>query len=152
MNINELKQFILEASRNTYASGDEDIRKKQSDSSTTIKYSKGDWAYHDNYFGGEPYGGREVVFYKEKPVWMMVYYGWVIEGVDTNRVYPLLTKALSKSTIEQPYRGPSEYLEENKIYANDMEGDVENFRGEERIYEGEELLYIARYLGGVVDR
>jgi hypothetical protein len=33
-----------------------------------------------------------------------------------------------------------------------MEGDVENFRGEERIYDGEELLYIARYMGGLVDK
>lgn len=152
MNLNKLKQFILEASHNTYASGDENIKEKQKDKSTTIIYSKGDWGYHDNYFGGEPYGGREVVFYKDKPVWMMVYYGWVVEGVDTKKVYPLLTKALSKSTVDKPYRGPEEYIEGDSIYANDMEGDIENFRGEERIYDGEELLYIARYMGGLVDQ
>lgn len=39
---------------------------------------------NDNFFGGEPYGGREVVFYEEKPVWMMVYYGWVAEGIESN--------------------------------------------------------------------
>jgi hypothetical protein len=152
MDLNKLKQFILDASHNTYASGNEDIREKQGDESTTIAYSKGDWKYHDNYFGGEPYGGREVVFYKGKPVWMMVYYGWVVEGVDTDRVYPILGKALSNSTLEKPYRGPDEYIEDTTLYANDMEGDVENFRGEERIYDGEELLYIARYMGGLVDK
>jgi hypothetical protein len=83
---------------------------------------------------------------------MMVYYGWVAEGVDTDRVYPLLEKALSKSKIEKPYRGPDEYVEDTSIYANDMEGDVENFRGEERIYDGDELLYIARYMGGLVNK
>jgi hypothetical protein len=152
MDLKQLKAFILEASHNTYASGNEGIKEKQKDESTTLVYSKGNWKFHDNYFGGEPYGGREVVFYKDKPVWMMVYYGWVVEGVNTDRVYPLLTKALSKSTLEKPYRGPEEYIEGTSIYANDMEGDVENFRGEERIYDGEELLYIARYMGGLIDQ
>ena len=152
MDLKNLKQFILEASHNIYASNNENIRKVQKDKSTTITYSKGDWSYHDNYFGGEPYGGREVVFYKDKPVWMMVYYGWVVEGVDTDRVYPILGKALSNSTIDKPYRGPDEYIEGSSMYANDMEGDVENFRGEERIYDGEELLYIARYMGGLIDQ
>ncbi len=152
MDNNKLKEFILEASHNTYANGNEDIRKKQVDGSTTIEYVNGDWKFHDNYFGGEPYGGREVVFYKDKPVWVMVYYGWVTEGVSTDRVYPILGKALSNSTVEKPYRGPDEYVEGNSIYANDMEGDVESFRGEERVYEGEELLYVARYMGGLVDQ
>jgi hypothetical protein len=83
---------------------------------------------------------------------MIVYYGWVTEGVDTDRVYPLLQRALRKSTLEKPYRGPSEFIEETSIYANDVEGSVENFRGEERIYDGDELLYIARYMGGLVDQ
>jgi len=152
MDLKELKQFILEASHNTYASGDKNIREIQDDKSTTVTYSKGDWKYHDNYFGGEPYGGREVVFYKDKPVWMMVYYGWIVESIDTDRVYPILGKALSNSTIDKPYRGPDEYIEGNSIYANDMEGNVESFRGEERIYDGEELLYIARYMGGLINK
>jgi hypothetical protein len=151
MDLKELKKFILEASHNTFASGNEEIGKKEEDKSTSIAYSNGDWEYHDNYFGGEPYGGREVVFFKGKPVWMMVYYGWVTEGVNTDRVYPILGKALSNSTVKKPYRGPDEYIEGTTIYANDLEGDVESFRGEERIYDGEELLYIARYMGGLVD-
>jgi hypothetical protein len=152
MDLEKLKQFILETSHKTVFSEVDEAINKQKDGSVTRTYSNGDWSYHDNYFGGEPYGGREVVFYKDKPVWMMVYYGWVVDGIDTDRVYPVLGKALSNSTIDKPYRGPDEYLEGSSIYANDMEGDVENFRGEERIYDGEELLYIARYMGGLVDK
>lgn len=63
MNNEELKQFIYNASRATYASGDESLQERQSDGSTTIRFSEGIYAYHDNYFGGEPYGGKEVVFY-----------------------------------------------------------------------------------------
>ncbi len=57
-----LKKFIWEASRATYASGDETLRKKQNDGLTTMQFQKGAYRYHDNYFGGEPYGGREVIF------------------------------------------------------------------------------------------
>jgi len=150
--MDELKQFIHNASKNTYASGNENIKKKEKDNSTTIVYEKGDYKYHDNYFGGEPYGGREVVFYKGKPFWMMVYYGWVVEGVDGNEVYGILTKALSNSTLDMPYRGPKEFIDCDLKYVNDFNGDVENFNGEEKIFKGDTLLYCARYIGGLVDR
>ena len=72
MDLKKLKEFILEASQNTYVSENPDIKVKQEDNSTTIAYEKNDWKYHDNYFGGEPYGGREFVFFKGNPLWMMV--------------------------------------------------------------------------------
>lgn len=150
--MNNLKQFILEASKNTYASGDENIKKKEKDNSTTIVYEKGNYKYHDNYFGGEPYGGREVVFYKSKPVWMMIYYGWVVEGVENSEVYGILTKALSNVTLDMPYRGPKEFVDGDLKYVNTLDGDVENFSGEEEIFKGDILLYTARYMGGLVDR
>ena len=150
--MDELRQFIHNASKKTYASGDENLRKKNDDGSTTIVYEEGDYRYHDNYFGGEPYGGREVVFHKGKPLWMMVYYGWVVEGIDSDEVYGILTKALSNSALDMPYRGPKEYIDGDLKYVNNMEGDVENFKGEEKILKGDTLLYTARYIGGLVDR
>ena len=152
MDIQKLKEFILEASRNTYASEDVNIRVKQEDNSTTIIYEKDDWKYHDNYFGGEPYGGREVVFYKGKPVWMMVYYGWVVEGNNPNDVYGILTKALRNSNIDMPYRGPKELIEGESKYVNELKGNVNNFYGEEKIYKGDVLLYVAKYMGGLIDK
>lgn len=38
------------------------------DNSRTIEYENGDWRYHDKYFGGEPYGGREIVHYRGKRI------------------------------------------------------------------------------------
>ena len=125
---------------------------KQEDNSTTIVYEKDNWKYHDNYFGGEPYGGREVVFHNEKPIWMMVYYGWVVPGNNPDDVYGMLTKALRASDIDMPYRGPKELVDGDSKYVNDLNGDVENFSGEERIYKGNTLLYIAKYMGGLIDR
>ena len=150
--MNNLKQFILEASKNTFASEGVDSGKKEKDGSTTLIYEKGDYKYNDNYFGGEPYGGREVVFYKGKPIWMMVYYGWVVEGVENSEVYGILTKALSNATLDMPYRGPKEFIDGDLKYVNTLDGDVENFSGEEKIFKGDILLYTARYMGGSVDR
>lgn len=152
MDLIKLKQFILEASKNTYASEDNNIKVKQDDNSTTIVYEKDDWKYHDNYFGGEPYGGREVVFFKNKPVWMMVYYGWVLEGNDPNDVYGILTKALRNSNEDMPYRGPKELVDGDTKYLNELHGEVDNFFGEEKIYKGDTLLYVAKYMGGLVDK
>jgi len=148
----QLKQFILDASRNTYASEDVNLRQKQADNSTTIVYEKDNWKYHDNYFGGEPYGGREVVFYDNKPVWMMVYYGWVEEGNKPEEIYKILSLALRNSTLEMPYRGPSEISDGSFKYINKIDGEAENFSGEEKIFNGDTLVYCAKYIGGLVDK
>src|SRR6266446_8026852 len=83
-----LLQFLLDASRRGYAAGGGVVKVQEADHSTTIVLEHGKWRFHDNYFGGEPYGGREVVFLEGRPIWMAVYYGWV-EGAsaDPERVY-----------------------------------------------------------------
>jgi hypothetical protein len=148
----DLKKFILEASRATYASGNQSIQEKQSDRSTTIQFEKGEYKYHDNFFGGEPYGGREVIFYHGKPIWMMVYYGLVFPGVDNKQVYPFLMKALSNATADTPYRGPLLFEEGGWKYKNTLLGDVERFSGTERISIDGIGVYEASFLGGLVDQ
>ena len=154
MNIDEekLKSFILEASRATYASGDESIKEKQPDGSTTIQYENGAYRFHDNYFGGEPYGGREVVFLNDKPIWMMVYYGCVQEGTDTKEIYPFLMESLSHAPPEMPYRGPVSFKKELFTYENTFSGTIRDFSGTEKIYTDDACVYEAKYIGGFVDR
>jgi len=151
MDTKELKAFILEASQNTYATEDKNIRQVQDDKSTTIVYERDDWKYHDNYFGGEPFGGREVVFFQGKPVWMMVYYGSVVvDEIVPDELYKVLTKALRSSTIDMPYRGPKELIDGDFTYKNTLDGDAERFSGKEDIYKDDVLLYTAKYVGGVL--
>lgn len=147
-----LKSFILEASRATYASGDESLKQKQADGSTTIQYERGEYRYHDNYFGGEPYGGREIVFIKDRPQWMMVYYGFVYAGVENKEVYAFLIESLSNTTIDMPYRGPVTYEKGIWKYENKLVGEVDNFSGTEKIYKENVCVYEANYLGGFVDQ
>ena len=151
INIDELKSFILKASRATYASGNESVKEKQLDGSTTIQYSDGQYKFHDNYFGGEPYGGREVVFLNDKPIWMMVYYGFVYPEIDVKKIYSFLMESLSSSTLEMPCRGPVLFQKENLKYENKLSGEIDKFSGAEKIYMNESCVYEASYIGGFVD-
>ena len=152
MNTQELHQFLIENNKAGYATGNEKAWDKQSDSSTTIPYQQGDWKSHDNFFGGEPYGGRLVVFYKDKPVWIMVYYGWVEQGVDSGIVYPVLQNALKHMPDEAPLRGPSLLEYEGFVYTNTWQGNVERYSGTEVISKDGKELYRASYMGGLVDQ
>ncbi len=152
MTLSSLTQFLVDSNSAGYAGGNEKQWIKESDGSTTIPFQKGDFRIHDNFFGGEPYGGREVVFYKEKPVWMMVYYGWVAGGVDNNPVYGILRNALKAMPADHPYRGPNEYIENEFKYTNTWQGEIDRFSGEEKIFQKDKLIYKANYIGGLVDQ
>ena len=152
VNITELKQFIYDASRATYASGDESIKKVQPDGSTTITFEKDNYLFHDNYFGGEPYGGREVVFLNGKAIWMMVYYGLVHIKNGNKDVYGFLMEAMRHTSPEMPYRGPLIFENENWKYENILSGGAERFSGSEKIFRDGTLVYEASYTGGLVDQ
>ena len=150
----QLCHFLVKAKKATYAAGDSAQKKIEDDQSTSLIFEDGDFKYHDNYFGGEPFGGREVVFLKNEPVYIMTYYGKVAESVkDFEVVYKILQKALTLIPEDYPYRGPKEYSQDGLIYKNSYTGEIDNFSGDEIINtnEGEEL-YKAKYIGGLVNQ
>jgi len=152
-NQKELCKFLVEAKRSTYAAGDLAKKIVNDDKSTTLIFESGDWKYHDNYFGGEPFGGREVVFYRGEPVYIMTYYGRVADSVsDINKVYGVLMDALKLIPEDKPYRGPEKYNSGDLSYVNSFTGEVDNFFGEESISENGNEIYKAKYIGGFVDR
>lgn len=154
MEINEkqLCDFLVKAKKASYA--DELSKKiKEEDKSKTISFKLGNWNYNDNYFGGEPYGGREVVFYKNLPVYIMTYYGSVGKSVrDFKKVYKFLREALSLIPEGKPFRGPKSYKNGDFVYLNNFKGDVTNFSGEETIKLKGKEIYKTKYAGGLVDQ
>jgi len=151
--IKQLCKFLVKAKKATYAAGEAAKSIKEPDQSTSLIFTDGDWKYHDNYFGGEPYGGREVVFYKDKPVYIMTYYGSVNKNIpDLKSVYGFLQEALRLIPENDPYRGPNEFQNNNFKYENKFEGEIENFSGEEKIYQNNKLIYSAKYIGGLIDQ
>jgi hypothetical protein len=151
MDHSALVRFLMDASRRGYAAGQSAVKTREADHSTTIVLEQGEWRFHDNYFGGEPYGGREVVFFRGQPVWMAVYYGQV-DGAGVDPVYSFLQRALREAPVEFPVRGPETFTEGRFSYRNGYEGVVASFCGQETIHENGQLVYTARYAGGLVDR
>ncbi|MDP3941789.1 MAG: DUF5680 domain-containing protein [bacterium] len=148
-----LLHFLIEANEHGYASGEATPSKKEKDGSTTITFASGEWRMHDNFFGGEPYGGRLVVFHKEKPHWIMVYYGNVSKSVkNIAEVYAFLQNALKHMPHDAPFRGPKKFAEKDFAYKNKWKGDLDSYSGEEVILQKKKEIYRATYLGGFVDR
>lgn len=150
----QLHTYLLEVAKAGYANKEaEKLWVKNPDGSTTITHENNDWSMHDNFFGGEPYGGREVIFYKDKPYWIMVYYGEVSGSVENvGEVYSFLQEALSNPDSKLPLRGPMELEKENMKYEFQCEGDIEKFEGKEKIFKSGEEIYNASFMGGLVDQ
>lgn len=143
-----LADFIAEANLNGYSSGAEGIKEK--DGSTTYVYEKGRFKSHDNFFGGEPYGGRQVIYVDGSSYWITVYYGSVTPGEDLEKVYSFLKKALALDT--KSMRGPQIHKEGSLTYKNIATGNENEFNIEETITDGKKVIYEARFLGGLVDQ
>ncbi len=132
-----------------HATGQAEV-KTEVDGSRTIEYEEGDYRMHDNFFGGEPYGGRLVVFYKDAPLFMEVYYGQTIRPAD--EVYDFLREALQHPGKDNPYRGPAEYKKGTLTYKCSTVGDITNHTVKEFIYDGEVEIYWAVVIGGLVNQ
>lgn len=67
-----LKQF------NSKGYGDENAEYKlQNDNSKQLELKIGNYTYRDKFWGGEPYGGHEIIFEDNKEILLVNYYGWV---------------------------------------------------------------------------
>ena len=151
INLEKLKQFIIKANI-PHATGTAVIHKEKN-GSHTITFSEGNWSMEDNFFGGEPYGGQQVIYYKKAPVWICVYYGRVHNTVfSPDKVYDFLRESLQHPPKEQPLRGPVSYKRGDLEYQNKIKGDVDNYSGKEVILENGKQIYWAKYLGGLVDQ
>lgn len=152
LDLDKLNKFLIDSNNAGFTSGESKKWIKEKDGSTTIPFEKGKWRSDDNFFGGEPYGGRIIVFYKEKPVWMMVYYGYVVEGTNIDEVYEVLKRALGKMPRDYPFRGPKELSVGKYNYKNSWKGNSDNYSGQETVSTGKKMVYRANYLGGLVDQ
>lgn len=147
--LREFKKVLVNAKKKGYAAGDKSIIREK-DKSYSTRHKDGDFEFHDSWFGGEPFGGREVVFYKGKPYWMMVYYG--SDSGKAPGVIEFLRKALRLMPKEIPVRGPKLFRDGKFRYENNAKGNLERFIGEEVIfYDGKEV-FRTNYVGGLVDQ
>ncbi len=119
-----------------------------------IKSESGDWRYVDQYVGGEPFQGFEVVWFKDVPIWSMTYRGRYKGREDYKLFLKFLKTALMQMPKDAPYRGPSIFESAEFAgwkYENKWNGKIKEFNGKEKISVNNKIVYQARYQGGIVN-
>lgn len=152
VNLDNLKQFLIYSAQHGYGN-DSRVERKEADGSSTIEVTSEDFKMSDNYFGGEPYGGRTIVSCGGQPTWIMVYYGGVVGnilGIDT--IYPYLKKQLLNPDAKMPVRGPMNNINDKFEYKLSVKGNLEEFSGFEEIFYKDELVFKTTIAGGLVDQ
>ena len=135
-----LREFLVEAKINTYASKGESEETKLADGSKLLEFKKGEFRYVDKYIGSESFSGEELVYQNNELIWNMKYEGGLVSNtLPSSQVYEFLKQALQKVTTEKPFRGPDNFKENDLEYVNEVKGTVEKFKGEESISYKEEI-------------
>lgn len=138
--------FLIEAKKNTYA-GDGKLKEFSTRPySKDLEYVKNDFKYIDTYLGGENFIGEEVLFYLDKPIWGMNYYG------KECKEFPIevLKKAMLTVSKENPYRGQPVFKDGDYTYICEVDGEFEKFSGRENIYLNNEKVFECIFHGGII--
>lgn len=138
--------FRLEANRNTYAAKKNAVASTRYDSHD-FAYSRGAYAYHDTYVGGERFAGEEAVFLEGRARYAMNYAGRVLDPAFSG---DFLKEALLRADMDMPYRGPALYEADGHAYECRVDGGVGWFQGYEQIrFEGRKV-YECFFHGGLL--
>ncbi len=141
--------FLITAKQNTYAAQGP-ITKSSRSGSIDLAYSQDPFRYLDSYLGGFHFIGEEVVWYQEKPIWGMNYYGHMLVEKSPTEFSNFLKKALLQVPQEMPYRGPEEFVSGDFCYSCSVEGSIDCFRGKEFVFYMGQKIYQLYFHGGEV--
>ena len=157
MEENKIKEFLIEAKKQTYANENVEKCNSSRNGSNDYEYSNDDMTYHDTYFGGTKFMGEEVVYNKESdtPIWGMNYYGVTL---DENFSEEAMDKALRPALMLVgqddiiPVRGPKEFINGEYKYTFEVSGNLEHFEGTETIWKNDNKIYTLKCQGGIIKR
>ena len=151
IDIDALHAFIVRAKAATYV-GDGEHTAPCRTGSHDLRFTEGEWSYHDSYFGGADFIGEEVVYLAEKPVWAMNYYGriWRDDLLTGAQAGQMIKASLSRMYEEGRFLGGFEYSENDLTYIDASEGSPEHFHGREIIRRAENVAYELLYHGGMI--
>ena len=151
LNKEELTQFLLKARTKTYTGAGGKVQ-PVFDGSNQLEYREGDWFYRDVYYtGNRIFMGLEVVYYQDKDVWSMSYYGSFKEMTEEE-----LDKILREALMEnwQTTRIWKKVKWEKNGYKYicqpDFEGSIDELAGVEKISRQGKEVYTFFYAGGIL--
>jgi len=150
--IKEIVNFLEKSNKNTYANKDASKVRPSRLKSEDYHFKKGDFVYHDTYFGARDFIGEEIIYKKDIPAWGANYYGYMFSKItDEKELYSFLRQALMQKYSDIiPVRGPKEYMNKEWKYTNKIKGNLDRFAGIEEIWQENELLYRCNYHGGFI--
>lgn len=151
--LKKLRAFLVRAKLATYAGGGEE--RVLDDGCKELLFEDGALRYRDRYYGFNPFVGEELVWWDDKRIWVMNYFGKIfpppsLSAVSEKEVYRFLKNALRKVTEARPFRGPSYFQEDEFQYADDFVGGIDFFSGLERILHKGKERYHLYYHGGLL--
>jgi hypothetical protein len=151
IDIHELNAFIVRAKAATYVGDGKHVTSCRP-GSHDLRFSDGEWEYHDSYFGGSDFIGEEVVYFEEKPVWAMNYYGRILRDdlLTAAQAGQMIKVSLSCMYKEGRFLGGFEYMENDLTYHDASKGSVDCFHGRELIRRGQVVAYELNYHGGLI--
>ncbi len=152
--MDNIKEFLIEAKKQTYAN--EGVEKVSSSrfGSKDYEYKKDNLIYHDTYFGGTNFIGEEVVYLDNKIYWAMNYYGVTLdeklgeEAMDSALRPALMLVGEDNNVI--PVRGPKEFNNGKYKYTFEVKGNLDYFSGIEIIYKNNKKIYELKCNGGLI--
>ena len=145
----ELKKFVAEARKNTYAGEGESVKSPLLDGSHQLEYEKDKYFYRDIFFTGEKnFIGQEAVYFNGNPIWSMVYSG----SAEPKEITPFLKKSLSVLSEKCRFGERYELKENNLLYKDDGQGTLERFGGQEQIFKQGQEVYKLNYHGGSISK
>jgi hypothetical protein len=149
--LQELNDFIVRAKATTYV-GDGLKLLPSRLGAHDLQYHQPPFAYLDSYFGGSDFLGQEVVYHQAQPIWVMNYYGYILEpsSIDGAQAGRVIKASLSALYREGRFLGGFEHVADGFTYTDTNEGDVRHFTGREWITLGGTKVYELVYHGGLV--
>ena len=148
----QLVPFLIKAKRHTYAAGPAANVESLLAGGTQLEYRAGDWFYRDIYFGEEFFTGQEMVYYRNRPWWSMVYAGGVkLEEPPPDQISSFVRRAIIMGDAQAPFRGPDSFEEGDFRYACAWRGTIEWFEGMEVIFHRERIAYQLTFSGGMIN-
>ncbi len=151
MDKEKLLQFLLKARTKTYAGGGGKVKPALKDAKQ-LEYQEEDWLYRDIYYTGNGiFMGLETVYYKDKAVWNMSYYG-NFQKMSEAEVDSILRKALQENwqTARTWQSVEWEHDEYRYVCEPDFDGSIDEMAGSEKIFKNGEEVYYFWYAGGII--
>ncbi len=149
--IDRLNDFIVRAKAATYIGSGKESRSSRP-GSHDLEFHDGEFKYLDSYFGGADFIGEEVVYFEEKPVWAMNYYGRILqpERISAEETGKILKNSLSQLYLENRFLGGYKFVYGRDTYFDTNKGNLEVFSGEEWIERDDRRVYELTYHGGLI--